>query len=101
MARLVVDDSSVCFINVHLAAGQTQKAARNADLAAILEDKAVFPASVDSMAFVGGGDGSAILDHEDVFLSGDLNVSQPSATFVVEDLPDGMPILSTVSHRPT
>jgi endonuclease/exonuclease/phosphatase family metal-dependent hydrolase len=73
-ARFVIDDSSICFINVHLAAGQRQKAARNADLAAIFEDKAVFPPSVESTAFISGGNGSAILDHENVFLSGDLNV---------------------------
>jgi hypothetical protein len=72
----VIDDSSVCFINVHLAAGQTQKTARNVDLAAILEDKAVFPQSLNNpLAYINGGDGSAILDHETVFLSGDLNVS--------------------------
>jgi len=74
VARFVIDDSSVCFINVHLAAGQTQKTARNVDLAAILEDKAVFPQSLNNpLAYINGGDGSAILDHETVFLSGDLN----------------------------
>lgn len=30
IARFVIDDSSLCFINCHLAAGQNQKMARNA-----------------------------------------------------------------------
>ena len=70
-----MDDTSLCFINVHLAAGQSQKAARNADLGAIMEEKAFFPSSTsDENAFVHGGDGTAILDHEMVILNGDLNV---------------------------
>lgn len=42
---------------------------RNADAAGVLEEKAVFPASDYSLAYVGGGDGSAVLDHEIVFVS--------------------------------
>ncbi|WVF72695.1 hypothetical protein IAT40_007513 [Kwoniella sp. CBS 6097] len=72
VSRLIVDDTSICFINVHLAAGQSQKAARNADLAAIMEDKAIFPAS-EELPFVHGGNGTAILDHEMVILNGDMN----------------------------
>ncbi|KDQ53055.1 hypothetical protein JAAARDRAFT_39767 [Jaapia argillacea MUCL 33604] len=77
VARFVIDDSSICFINCHLAAGQHHVRQRNADVAAILEDKEVFPA-VDStihepLAYVGGGDGSMVLDHEIVFFSGDMN----------------------------
>jgi hypothetical protein len=74
IARMVMDDTSFCFINVHLAAGQSQKTARNADLGAIMEDKAILPAS-DELPFINGGDGTAILDHEIVILGGDLNVS--------------------------
>ena len=74
VARLVIDDTSICFINVHLAAGQSAKASRTADLAAIMEDKAVFPPS-DALPYVRGGDGTAISDHELVILNGDLNVS--------------------------
>ncbi|KAI5116766.1 hypothetical protein M0805_004983 [Coniferiporia weirii] len=76
VSRLVVDDSSICFINCHLAAGQRHVRARNADIAALLEEKEVFPpsgSSVESVAYVGGGDGSMVLDHEIVFLNGDLN----------------------------
>lgn len=72
VARMVLDDTSICFINVHLAAGQRHKAARNADLAAIMDDKAVFPPA-DRLPYVLGGDGTGILDHEFVILAGDLN----------------------------
>ncbi|KIR73583.1 type I inositol-1,4,5-trisphosphate 5-phosphatase 1 [Cryptococcus deuterogattii CA1014] len=72
VSRFVIDDTSICFINVHLAAGQSQKASRNADLAGILEDKAIFPPA-DELPFVHGGCGTGILDHEMVFLNGDLN----------------------------
>ncbi|KAF8341436.1 DNase I-like protein [Cantharellus anzutake] len=63
-ARFTIDDSSLCFIN------SKRRPHR------ILEDKSVFPAIAleeDGFAFVGGGDGSMILDHETCFLSGDLN----------------------------
>ncbi|KZT38720.1 DNase I-like protein [Sistotremastrum suecicum HHB10207 ss-3] len=76
VARFVVDDTSICFINCHLAAGQSHKRQRNNDLAAILEEKSVFPESSpadEALAYVGGGDGSMILDHEICFLNGDLN----------------------------
>ena len=68
MARLVIGDSSVCMINCHLAAGQNAVRRRNADIAAILEEKAVFPPTDHPLAYVGGGDGTMILDHEIVFV---------------------------------
>ena len=67
----MIDDSSICFINCHLAAGQNHVRARNADVAALLEEKEVFPASIsepEPIAYAGGGDGSMILDHEFVFV---------------------------------
>lgn len=67
-----MDDTSMCFINVHLAAGQSHRTARTADLAAIMEDKAIFPPA-DKLPYVNGGNGTAILDHEMVVLNGDLN----------------------------
>ncbi|KAK4696989.1 hypothetical protein P7C71_g1000, partial [Lecanoromycetidae sp. Uapishka_2] len=74
--RFVLDDSSVCLVNCHLAAGQTQTAHRNNDLTAILES-AVLPADQSSITsgeiYVGGGDGSMILDNEICILNGDLN----------------------------
>ena len=78
--RMVLDDSSLCFINCHLAAGQTQTIHRNNDIAAILETEALpaYPLSNDGVAkhadvFTSGGDGSMILDHEICILNGDLN----------------------------
>lgn len=72
VARFVIDDSSICFINCHLAAGQSHVRQRNADVAAILEDKELFPESDPSqaIAYVNGGDGTMVLDHELVFVSG-------------------------------
>ncbi|KAI9878641.1 MAG: hypothetical protein M1823_006933, partial [Watsoniomyces obsoletus] len=37
VTRIVLDDSSLCFINCHLAAGQTHTSHRNNDIATILE----------------------------------------------------------------
>lgn len=66
----------MCFVNCHLAAGQTQTVSRNNDVSAILE-AAVFPCEREAIvrqdSFVGGGDGSMILDHEICVLNGDLN----------------------------
>lgn len=78
--RLLLDDSSICFVNCHLAAGQTQTIHRNNDIAAILEAEALpaYPLGNSSVAqhsdvFTSGGDGSMILDHEVCILNGDLN----------------------------
>ncbi|GJJ07860.1 hypothetical protein Clacol_002066 [Clathrus columnatus] len=75
VARFVFDDSSICFINCHLAAGQSHTRARNRDIAAILEDASALPRSdvPNFLPYAGGGDGSMILDHEICFLHGDLN----------------------------
>lgn len=74
--RFILDNSSVCLVNCHLAAGQTQTVHRNNDAAAIL-DSAILPPERDPSArcdsYVGGGDGSMILDHEICVLNGDLN----------------------------
>jgi hypothetical protein len=79
--RMVLDDSSLCFLNCHLAAGQTQTIHRNNDIAAILEAEP-FPANPltqgdSSIAhtdiFASGGDGSMIMDHEICIINGDLN----------------------------
>ncbi|KAJ5146527.1 uncharacterized protein N7515_001091 [Penicillium bovifimosum] len=74
--RFVLDDSSMCFVNCHLAAGQTQTANRNNDIAAILEAESL--SAENSMTlradqFASGGDGSMIMDHEVCILNGDLN----------------------------
>ncbi|KAJ7476908.1 Endonuclease/exonuclease/phosphatase [Mycena galericulata] len=74
ITRLVIEDSSICFINCHLAAGQHATRARNADIAAMLEERSLLPESENEpLAYVGGGDGQMALDHEIVFLNGDMN----------------------------
>ena len=72
----MLDDSSLCFINCHLAAGQTQTVNRNNDVTAILEANAL-PSEQDGETridtYIGGGDGSMVMDHEICVLNGDLN----------------------------
>jgi endonuclease/exonuclease/phosphatase family metal-dependent hydrolase len=74
--RFFLDDTSLCFINCHLAAGQSQTKDRNTDATVILESS-ILPAERDLSTrqdiFVGGGDGSMIMDHEICILYGDLN----------------------------
>jgi len=74
--RFMIDDTSMCFVNCHLAAGQSQANHRHNDVAAILESS-IFAAerdpSVRMDSYVGGGDGTMILDHELCVLNGDLN----------------------------
>jgi len=70
---MILDDSSLCFVNCHLAAGQTQTINRNNDIAAILESENLSPSNGQTETFTGGGDGSMILDHEICILNGDLN----------------------------
>ena len=76
ITRFMFDDSSLCFINCHLAAGQTHTSHRNNDIATILEANAL-PAEREpnrrTSYFVGGGDGTQVLDHEICILNGDLN----------------------------
>lgn len=70
--RFVYDHSSLCFVNCHLAAGQSHVQQRNADAEGILQS-ASFPRHDYADVFSHGGDGSMIMDHEYCFLSGDLN----------------------------
>lgn len=70
--RFVYDHSSLCFVNCHLAAGQSHVQQRNADAEGILQS-AGFPRHEYADVFSHGGDGSMVLDHEFCFLSGDLN----------------------------
>ena len=73
--RFILDDSSLCLVNCHLAAGQTQTANRNNDLTAILETAILPPdrGSSSHSTYIGGGDGSMVLDNEICILNGDLN----------------------------
>lgn len=66
----------MCFVNCHLAAGQTQTAHRNNDIAAILEAESLpveTSLTTRSDQYASGGDGSMIMDHEICILNGDLN----------------------------
>lgn len=76
IVRFMVDDTSMCFINCHLAAGQSQANARHTDIASIM-DSTMLPAERDASiridSFMGGGDGTMILDHELCLINGDLN----------------------------
>ncbi|KAL1905982.1 hypothetical protein Sste5344_008241 [Sporothrix stenoceras] len=74
--RFLLDNTSMCFVNCHLAAGQSQAASRHNDAAAIL-DSTGLPMERDPNvridSYIGGGDGTMILDHELCILNGDLN----------------------------
>ncbi|KAK9340589.1 hypothetical protein LIPSTDRAFT_53905 [Lipomyces starkeyi NRRL Y-11557] len=77
IVRFTLDDSSLCFVNCHLAAGQSHVIPRNNDIANIMESK-ITTGGIGSTAnmadiYVGGGDGSMILDHEICFVNGDMN----------------------------
>jgi hypothetical protein len=66
----------MCFVNCHLAAGQTQTKDRNYDVSEILDSTALpverdFKVRINS--YTGGGDGTMVLDHEICVLNGDLN----------------------------
>ncbi|WFC98391.1 hypothetical protein MYAM1_001118 [Malassezia yamatoensis] len=74
VSRFIIHDSSFCFVNCHLAAGQRNVRQRNSDINIILQSN--FPATIPrtlELAFVRGGDGSAIADHDVCFIAGDLN----------------------------
>ncbi|EAU82410.2 type I inositol-1,4,5-trisphosphate 5-phosphatase 11 [Coprinopsis cinerea okayama7 len=73
ISRLVVGDSSFCFVNCHLAAGQHSVRRRHADITTFIENNTLFPSSSNELTYVGGGDGTMILDHEFVLWNGDLN----------------------------
>ena len=66
----------MCFVNCHLAAGQSQTKDRNTDISLILEST-ILPAekdiTVQQDSFIGGGDGTMIMDHELCVINGDLN----------------------------
>ncbi|KAJ3024016.1 UNVERIFIED_CONTAM: hypothetical protein HDU68_008348 [Siphonaria sp. JEL0065] len=71
--RIVVEDTSFCFVNVHLAAHQSHTSARNNDVTNIMDGISFAGMKQLDGVFAQGGDGSQVLDHENVFFSGDLN----------------------------
>ncbi|KAI8922982.1 hypothetical protein BC831DRAFT_55629 [Entophlyctis helioformis] len=70
--RFLWNDTSLCFVNCHLAAHQNQTSARNNDIANILKETA-FGRVAGEGIWARGGDGTGIIDHELIFWSGDLN----------------------------
>lgn len=74
VSRFVAYDTSFCFINCHLAAGQRNVRQRNSDVGVILQSSfPVAPPRTRSLAYTRGGDGTLIGDHEICFIAGDLN----------------------------
>lgn len=72
----MIEDTSICFANCHLAAGQTATMHRNQDVQSILGAESLPPGRKLDMScgtFVFGGDGSMVMDHEICILNGDLN----------------------------
>ena len=71
--RLLVEDTSFCFVACHLAAGQGEVVARNADLVNIMNGMRFerLCGCKDSLAC--GGDGTFVYDHQNLLLFGDLN----------------------------
>jgi len=68
---MLIDDSSFCIINTHLAAHQDQVVARNNDVVTIMNETK-FPPHDKSCCYVNGGDGSQIMDYENVFWFGNF-----------------------------
>ncbi len=74
VVRILLYDSSFCFINAHLAAGHSKIAERNSDVGIILKTPRLIPATVPcDQIFSNGGDGSCVEDMEHCVLFGDLN----------------------------
>ncbi|KAI8839540.1 Endonuclease/exonuclease/phosphatase [Chytriomyces cf. hyalinus JEL632] len=71
--RIVLDDSSFCFVNCHMAAHQSHVSARNQDVLSIRDQISFAPMRQLDGVFAQAGDGSLVLDHENIFFSGDLN----------------------------
>jgi hypothetical protein len=84
--RLVINDSSICFANCHLAAGQKEVSQRNTDAAKVLRECELEPLASRPLAFVCGGDGLKMTDHEFCFFSGDLNYRIDLSRAQVESL---------------
>ncbi|KAG5359221.1 putative inositol polyphosphate 5-phosphatase C9G1.10c [Yarrowia sp. E02] len=75
--RFTIADSSLCFVNVHLAAGQSKVSDRVKDLescfAKDLFKKDSSREEDGNRVYINGGDGSLITDHENLFILGDMN----------------------------
>src|SRR4051812_34866238 len=85
VTRAIIDDTSICFVNCHLAAGHSHVSDRNNDVLAILSSP-VFSAGVYDGIFLDEGDGSLVTDHSICILSGDLNYRIDKSRAQVMDL---------------
>lgn len=79
--RFVVDDTSFCFINAHLAAGEGREDDRVRDLTAIL-DGYKFPKAKEGTrsAYLDDGDGTMVFHCETVFLAGATTLFSSSSS---------------------
>lgn len=71
--RSSIDDSSICFLNNHLAAGEENAEKRAKDIIEILDARFPPPSASTRRAYTTLGDGTSVMDHELVFFAGDLN----------------------------
>ncbi|KAK4058924.1 hypothetical protein OIO90_000370 [Microbotryomycetes sp. JL221] len=72
--RFVLDDTSIVIVNNHLAAGEGALNKRRRDVKTILDNvKFPVPSVASRFAFVAGGNGTCVSDHEVVIFAGDLN----------------------------
>lgn len=74
--RFTLADSSLCFVNVHLAAGQSKVSDRVKDLESCFSKDLFKKDARDedvARVYINGGDGSLIGDHENLFILGDMN----------------------------
>lgn len=72
VTRFCVDDSSFCFLNNHLAAGEENAAKRSSDIVDILGARLPAPSASTRRAYSALGDGTGVLDHNFVFFAGEL-----------------------------
>ncbi|CAH8616520.1 unnamed protein product [Heterobilharzia americana] len=70
--RLTIFNSSLCFVNCHLAAGEANLDRRNQDFREIVR-KMIFELPMNSKNVIHPPERSFILDHDIIFVFGDLN----------------------------
>lgn len=90
LTRFSIDDSSFCFLNCHLAAGEEEAEKRAKDIIEILNARFPPPSASTRRAYTTRGDGTSVMDHELVFFAGDLNfrLTLPRKT-VLQAVKDG------------
>jgi hypothetical protein len=72
--RFILNDTSFCFINCHLPSGQEGVSARNTDLGTIIESiKFSTLSPLCSHSLIRDRSGTSPLDHQNLFIFGDLN----------------------------